>query len=113
MTISRKERMLHIITQLEENEDFLSQNVKLQLEQAKEKLTALEETEVEQLTDKVFSKPATEQKIEMNSPEYLLHSCYDELDQLTRNADAPESFITAVQQFRYYFSIEEKDGFFP
>ncbi len=113
MTISRKDRMLHIILQLEEHAHLLSPELKENLDSVKNQLDNLEEAEVNQLTDKVFSRPATEQGVQMTSPEYRLHACYDELDLLTRNGEAPEALQKAVQEMRYYYSIEEKDGFFP
>lgn len=105
--------MLHIIGQLEAYTDQIPDQIQTKMLQAKQQLSELEDQEVEQLTDKVFSKPATEQTINFNSPENLLHSCYGELDRLTREEGAPEQLQEAVQEMRYYFSIEEKDGFFP
>ncbi|QOY36438.1 hypothetical protein AWH56_001720 [Anaerobacillus isosaccharinicus] len=113
MTIPKKERMLHIIDQLESYADQMSEPIQTKLQQAKKQLSELDDQEVEQLTDKVFSKPATEQHINFNSPENLLHSCYSELDRLTKEEGAPEHLQEAVQEMRYYFSIEERDGFFP
>ncbi|MCT8139416.1 hypothetical protein H1D32_17935 [Anaerobacillus sp. CMMVII] len=113
MTISRKARMLHIIEQLENYTGQMSEDVKTNLLQAKEKLETLQEEDVEQLTDKVVSRPATELAINLQTPENLLHSCYDELERLAQSNTAPSHLQEAVQEMRYYFSIEEQDGFFP
>jgi hypothetical protein len=105
--------MLHIISELEGITNKLPSQTLTNLQQAKEKLHNLQEQEVEMLTDKIFSQPISEQRIDMNSPENLLHSCYDELDRLSREEGASQQLQDAVQEMRYYFSIEEQDGFFP
>jgi hypothetical protein len=105
--------MLHIIGQLEAVSNQLSLQTLTNLQQAKEKLQHLQEHEVEKLTDKVFSRPAHEQHIDLNSPENLLHSCYNELDRLSREEGTSSQLQEAVLEMRYYFSIEEQDGFFP
>ncbi len=113
MTISRKERMLHIIEQLQVHSEQLPQAIKTNLQQAKAKLNKLHEFEVQQLTDKVFSQPVSKQQIDLNSPENLLHSCYTELERLSMEDHTPYQLQEAVKDMRQYFSIEEQDGFFP
>lgn len=113
MTISRKERMLSITNHLVAYEDKLPQSVKENLSLVKNKLQTLTATEVERLSDKVISTPASEQHIDMSTPENILHSSYHELDRLSRENDIPDGLQQAIQEMRYYFSIEEKDGFFP
>lgn len=105
--------MLNIIEQLEAYTDQMPEQLRANIEQAKTELNQLQEDEVEKITDKVVSKPASEQHLNRNSPENLLHSCYDGLDQLSRKEAAPHQLQEAVQEMRYYFSIEEQDGFFP
>lgn len=113
MTISRKDRMLHIILQLEAFTDQLSEQTKDNLTQAKETLNQMDEAVVEQLTNKVVSKPAPTQGINISSPENLLHACYEELNRLSRNSETPNGLQKAVEDMRNYFFIEEQDGFFP
>lgn len=105
--------MLTIIEQLEAYTDQMPEQLKANVQQAKEELNQLQEDEVEKITDHVISKPVSEQHINRNSPENLLHSCYDGLDRLSRKEAAPYQLQEAVQEMRHYFSIEEQDGFFP
>ena len=115
MTISKRDRMIDIIEQLNRNVDELPSNIVDRLDYARTILTNSDNEVVDQLSDKIFSKPAQEQTMGliMNTPENILHSCYGELDRLSRSGTISADLEFAIQQMRYYFSIEEKDGFFP
>jgi Glu-tRNA(Gln) amidotransferase subunit E-like FAD-binding protein len=113
LTISRKQRMLHIIEQLLLHSSQMPTEVRMNLTRAEEQLQQLSEREVDQITDNVFTMPVTQIKLDRNNPENLLHSSYEELERLADGDGISPEFQNAVREMRNYFSIEEQGGFFP
>ncbi len=110
---SRKERLLHIITQLNTYAPQMPQEIKSKLEQAEEILQQSSEEKIDQLTDNVFSEPPTAREFDASNPEYLLQSSYAQLERLSRDKNADPQLEKVMETMRHYFSIDEKDGFFP
>lgn len=113
MTISKKQRMLHLIEQLQSISTELPETVNDKLQKAHNQLNDMSEGDVEQHTDKVVSSQASVLGVDLSTPENLLHSTYDDLEQLSKKEEAPQKLQEALKEMRYYFTIEEDEGFFP
>ncbi|UTW70081.1 hypothetical protein KHA80_05145 [Anaerobacillus sp. HL2] len=63
MTISRKDRMLSIISKLEPHTPEMTDELRDKIMEAERKLQQMSDIEVEKMTDNVFSAPASETKL--------------------------------------------------
>ncbi|WP_026673889.1 hypothetical protein [Alkalihalobacterium bogoriense] len=110
--MNKKERLLSMIEQFEMGANHIPNELQNQLNSAKKHLKNLGEEQVEIATNNVFSTPAHDHEMKEDDPEFILYRCYDEMEKIAReqnNAQVEE----ALKQMRYYFTINEKDGFFP
>ncbi|UOE95594.1 hypothetical protein [Alkalihalobacillus sp. LMS39] len=110
--MNKKERLLSMIEQFETGANQIPNELQSQLNEAKKHLKKLGDEQVETTTNNVFSTPAHNHEMREDDPEFILYRCYDEMEKVAReqtNAQMEE----ALKQMRYYFSINEKDGYFP
>lgn len=110
--LSKKMRMLKIIDDFLENAQDIPSEVENNLNNAKKQLQSLEEEQVELLTSNVFSTPAAKHSMPSDNPEFLLQQSYATMERLAREQEN-DVLQGAIKEMQYYFTISEKDGYFP
>ncbi|WP_096201375.1 hypothetical protein [Bacillus sp. FJAT-45350] len=113
MAITKKERLLQIIQDFESYSSQIPSDMQQKIQQAKQTLMEQSDEHIEQITDNVYSTPANQRSLDQQHPEYVLLSCYQEIERLARKDNTNQELTTVVKELQHYFSIEDKDGYFP
>lgn len=110
--MSKRDRLLHIIEQFTSAVNEIPSELNEDLMKAKQTLQKMTDEEFNQVSDHVFSSPATEHRHDAYNPDTVLQSLYAEMERLARHSGG-ENANKAIKEMQYYYGIEEKDGYFP
>ncbi|WP_078552715.1 hypothetical protein [Bacillus alkalicellulosilyticus] len=113
MTLNKKERLLQIINDFQENVNNIPDTLQQTLSNAQQQLEQMSDDEVEMKTDNTFSSPAHTHSHPKDDPEFMLFNSYGEMERLIRQQGKTPEAEGVLKELQYYFSIEEKDGYFP
>ncbi|OLO38816.1 hypothetical protein BTR23_11185 [Alkalihalophilus pseudofirmus] len=110
--MDKKQQMEQIVNQFLEQANSIPAELKSKLNGVQEQLQSMSTDEVHMMSDHVFSTTANEHDHQKN-PQAMLQSMYGEMERLSRQQNENQQLQEVIQQMRYFFNIEEKDGFFP
>ncbi|WP_216829063.1 hypothetical protein [Alkalihalobacterium elongatum] len=110
--MNKKQQMEQIVNEFLQHANSISGDLKSNLNQVKEQLQSMSVDDFDMKSDHVFSTPASEHQYQ-SDPQSMLQSMYGEMERVARQQQDNEQLQEVIRQMRYYFNIEEKDGFFP
>ncbi|MDE5413763.1 hypothetical protein [Alkalihalobacterium chitinilyticum] len=110
--MDKKQQMEQIVNDFLQHAQSISGDLKTNLNQVKEQLHSMSAEDIDMKSDHVFTSPASQHQ-HQDDPQSMLQSMYSEMERVARQEQDNQQLQEVIQQMRYYFNIEEKDGFFP
>ncbi|MFV8826797.1 hypothetical protein [Alkalihalobacterium sp. APHAB7] len=110
--MEKKQQMEQIVNDFLQHAQSISGDLKSNLNQVKEQLQSMSSEDIDMKSDHVFTSPANQHQ-QQDDPQSMLQSMYGEMERVARQEQDNQQLQEVIQQMRYYFNIEEKDGFFP
>ncbi|WP_209122885.1 hypothetical protein [Alkalihalobacillus sp. BA299] len=110
--MDKKQQMEQIVNHFLDQANTIPEDLNSKLNNVKEQLQSMSADDVHMMSDHVFSSPAGEHDHEDN-PQAMLQSMYGEMERVARQQGDNQQLQEIMRQMRYFFNIQEKDGFFP
>jgi polyhydroxyalkanoate synthesis regulator phasin len=107
--MSKKEYLEQMIRNFEENVGEIPTEVRQKIEEVKQGLAAITETELVMGADGAVSEPASEQSVKSQHPVDLLREVYDEMEAIAFSQPDPNAALqSAIYQMRGYMGIPDR-----